>query len=306
MPEGDTIFRAARTLQRALAGKTVTRFESVLPRLCRIDVDTPIRGRTIESVSAVGKWNLMRFSGDLILVTHMRMNGSWHIYRSGERWRKSRSHVRIVIETPDFVAVAFDVPVAEFHTERSLARHLRITALGPDLLAAGFDEKEAVRRMRQRDSQEIGPVLLNQRVMAGVGNAFKSEILFASEVNPFLSVGSLSDAQVRRIVHTAQRLLKANTGDASTDRAITYTGFRRTTGRSDPAARLWVYGRAGESCRYCGTTIACRKQGFEARLTYWCPRCQPLPTPEHATSPTLQPKAPTASRRNPPRIKGER
>ena len=144
MPEGDTIFRAARTLHKALAGKKVTRFDSVLPHLCRVDVDAPIRGRTVESVSAAGKWNLIRFSGDLILVTHMRMSGSWHIYRPGERWRKRSTHMRIVIETQDFVAVAFDVPVAEFHTERSLARHRHITRLGPDPLGEDFDEEQAI------------------------------------------------------------------------------------------------------------------------------------------------------------------
>lgn len=289
MPEGDTIFRSAHTLHRALAGKTVTRFESVLPHLCRIDMDAPIRGRTVESVSAVGKWSLMRFSGDLILVTHMRMNGTWHIYRPGERWRKGRTHMRIVIETGDLVAVAFDVPVAEFHTERSLARHQKITALGPDPLTARFDGEEVVRRMRRRGAQEIGPVLLDQQVMVGVGNAFKAEILFAAGVNPFLPVASLSDAQIRGIVQTAQKLLQANTQDASTDRITTYTGFRRTTGRSDPSSRLWVYSRARKPCRKCGTPIACRRQGLEARLTFWCPRCQPLPTPEHPISPVTLP-----------------
>ena len=276
MPEGDTIFRAARTLHKALAGKTVTRFESVLPGLCRVDVEAPIRGRTVESVSAAGKWNLMRLSGDLILVTHMRMRGSWHIYRTGERWRKRRTHMRIVIETRDFVAVAFDVPVAEFHTGRSLARHRHITRLGPDPLGEGFDEREAICRIRQRSASEIGSALLNQGVVAGVGNALKSEILFACRINPFLPVAALSDAQIHCLVLTTRRLLKANVRDASAAPITSYVGFRRTTGRSDPASRLWVYGRAGKPCRSCGTPIARRKQGPEARTTFWCPYCQPL------------------------------
>ena len=120
MPEGDTIFRAARAMNQALAGKKVKRFDSVLPKLTRIDEDVPLAGRTIESVNSAGKWNLIRFSGDLILLTHMRMNGSWHLYRPGERWQRPRSDMRIVIETADFVAVGFNVPVAEFHTEESL------------------------------------------------------------------------------------------------------------------------------------------------------------------------------------------
>ena len=112
-------------------------------------MNAPIRGRTIESASAVGKWNLMRLSGDLSLVTHMLMSGSWHVYRPGERWRKRRTHRMIVVDTQDFVAVAFDVAVAEFQTECSLARHRAITRLGPDPLGVGFDEQEAIRRIRR-------------------------------------------------------------------------------------------------------------------------------------------------------------
>src|SRR3984893_4418833 len=123
MPEGDTIFRAARTLNKALGGKRVTGFESVLAQLCRVDTDAPIKGRTVQSVSSVGKWMLMHFSGDLILVTHMLMSGSWHIYRPGERWRRPRRDMRVVIATEDFEAVGFNVPVAKFYTERTLARN---------------------------------------------------------------------------------------------------------------------------------------------------------------------------------------
>src|SRR5918992_4664013 len=114
MPEGDTIFRAARTLDRALAGRVVTRFESVFPHLARVDGNRPIRGRIIERVTSRGKHLLMWFSGDLVLRTHMRMNGSWHIYRPGERWQRPRHDMRIVVATDSFEAVAFTVPVAEF------------------------------------------------------------------------------------------------------------------------------------------------------------------------------------------------
>src|SRR5687768_9942251 len=131
MPEGDSIFRAARTLHRALAGKVVTRFESVLPALTRIDEDAPLAGRTVEEVSAAGKHLLMRFSGDLVLRTHMRMNGSWHIYRPGERWQRPAADMRIVVGTDDFVAVAFTVPVAEFLSARALARQPDLRRLGP-------------------------------------------------------------------------------------------------------------------------------------------------------------------------------
>src|SRR5687768_16732541 len=124
MPEGDTIFRAARTLDRALAGRVITRFESVFPHLTRLDVDHPVRGRTIERVTSRGKHLLMWFSGDLVLRTHMRMNGSWHIYRPGERWRRPRHDMRIVIATEAFEAVAFTVPVAVLGTAAELDREL--------------------------------------------------------------------------------------------------------------------------------------------------------------------------------------
>src|SRR3954451_25438059 len=139
MPEGDTIFRAARTLHRSLAGKVVTRFETQLPKLERVDYDTPLAGRIVESVEASGKWLSMHFSGDLILLTHMLMSGSWHIYRPGEAWQRGRHQMRIAIHTSDFVAVAFQVPVAEFHTAESLRRHRSVTHLGPDVLSADFD-----------------------------------------------------------------------------------------------------------------------------------------------------------------------
>src|SRR3954466_14347215 len=114
MPEGDTIFSTARTLQRALAGRQVTGFESAFPALNRVVVDRPVVGRSVESVTSRGKHLLMTLTGDLILHTHMRMNGSWHLYRLGERWRRSRDDMRIVLETDVFVAVGFNVPIAEW------------------------------------------------------------------------------------------------------------------------------------------------------------------------------------------------
>src|SRR5256885_2642666 len=185
MPEGDTIFRAARAMNQALAGKKVRGIDSVLAKLTRIDEDVPLAGRTVESVNSAGKWNLIRFSGDLILLTHMRMNGAWHIYRPGERWRRPRSDMRIVIETADFVAVGFNVPVAELLTSRELQRALH--EQGPDLLAE-FDVAEAVRRARSLDEEEIANVLLNPRVAAGIGHIWQSESLFARRANPFKRV----------------------------------------------------------------------------------------------------------------------
>jgi endonuclease-8 len=254
MPEGDTIFRAARTLNRALAGRTVTRFDSVFSRLTRIDEDERIPGRTIERVDARGKHLLIWFSGDLVLRTHMRMHGSWHIYRPGERWQRPRADMRIVIGTPDYEAVAFSVPVAELTSARELERAEPMRILGPDILAEQFDAAEVVRRIEAMRDVEIGDALLDQSAVAGIGNIFKSESLSAARVNPFTRVGELSRADIERIVDAARRLMRAS-------------ATQRPAGSS-------VYGRAGRPCRRCGTIISRRKQGEHARITYWCARCQ--------------------------------
>src|SRR5438874_4554842 len=135
MPEGDTIYRAARALQKAIGGKVVTGFETVLAKLVRVNDDVPLVGRTVEKVESRGKWCLIFFSGDLILVTHMLMSGSWHLYRPGERWRMGRARMRVVIRTLDWEAVGFSIPVAEFHTARSLERSSEVPKLGPDILS---------------------------------------------------------------------------------------------------------------------------------------------------------------------------
>ena len=253
MPEGDSIYRAAQALHHVLAGKTVTSFETVLPKLARIDEDAPVKGRTIERVKSAGKNLIIEFSGDLHLHTHMKMNGSWHIYRPGERWQRPRRDMRIVIGTDDHVAVAFTVPVAEFHTSRTLARDDDLRRIGPDLLDKSFDRGEAVRRIRARPHEEIANVLLNQRVLAGIGNIWKSESLFCAGIDPFTHVASLDDAQLGRIVDCALKLLRHS-----------------AEGRSSFA----VYSRGGDPCRRCGTPIRYRKQGVDARGTYWCPKCQ--------------------------------
>jgi endonuclease VIII len=274
MPEGDTIFRAARALHRALAGQTVTAFDSQLPALNRIHEDAPVTGRTIERVIAAGKHLLMHFSGDLVLRTHMRMNGSWHIYRPGERWQRARRDMRILISTETFEAVGFNIPVAEFTSSRALSRHNELRRLGPDLLSEEFRTSEAVQRIRERGTTPIADALLNQRVVAGLGNVYKSEVLFMCRVNPFTLVRDVGDDKLAAIVDTAQQVLRANVSEALAP-MTTYSGFRKTTRRASPRERLWVYGRARLPCRRCGTPVRIRKQGLDARLTYWCPECQP-------------------------------
>jgi endonuclease VIII len=273
MPEGDTIFRAARTLHRALAGHAVVRFDSVFPALMRVHTDTPITGRTIEAVWSAGKHLLMQFAGELVLRTHMRMHGSWHIYRPGEAWQRARRDMRVLLATKAIVAVGFNVPVAEFIAANRLAHHPELARLGPDLLADDFDEAEAIGRMRAVPTRPIADVLLNQQVVAGVGNVYKSEVLFVCGVNPWVRTADLDDETLARLLATSRRMLRLNVRDGV--RAMTtYGGLRRTTGRHNPRDRLWVYGRAGQRCRRCGAEILMKKADPDARLTYWCPHCQ--------------------------------
>jgi endonuclease-8 len=274
MPEGDTVFRAARTLNRALAGQPVRRFRTAYAHVQRVDQERPVAGRTVEKVEARGKHLLLFLSGGLVLHTHMRMNGSWHLYRPGERWRAPASAARLVLETDPFVAVGFNVPVAELLSPEELERHASLRALGPDLLSSGFDAAEAQRRLRLQPEAELGAALLDQRAVAGAGNVFKSEVLFAAGVSPFRRVGELSDAELGRVVELARRFLKANVHDPVAEPVGAYDGMRRTTGRMDRRERLYVYGRAGLPCRRCGAPVQRRAQDPHARLSYFCVRCQ--------------------------------
>jgi endonuclease VIII len=270
VPEGDTIYRAARTLHRALAGQTVAGFTTVLAQL----LGRALEGRTILGVRSAGKHLLVEFSGDLVLRTHMRMHGSWHLYRRGERWQRPRRDMRIVIATDTLEAVGFRIPVAEFLTAAALRRSHTLAALGPDLLAEDFDEAEALARMKQAPDAAVGDLLLDQRVMAGLGNVYKSEVLFACQVSPFAAARDVGDETLAAVITTARRFLRSNVSESLAP-MTTFSGFRRTTRRSAPGERLWVYGRAGKPCRRCGTPIRTRRQGVHARATYWCPSCQP-------------------------------
>jgi endonuclease-8 len=271
MPEGDTIFRAARTLHRALTGKKVVRFESVYPALNRINEDRPLLGRMVDSVTSRGKHLLMAFSGDLVLHTHMRMNGSWHVYRTGERWQRPIRDMRVLVAAPDIIAVGFNIPVAELLSPRDLARHPQLSRLGPDLSDGSLDRDLVRQRMRERGTSAVADVLLDQRVLAGVGNVLKSEILFVAGVNPFTRVETLDDEAVGRVLDVSRRLMKMNVEPSSASGARL---GRHTTGRMNPFEKLWVYGRGGQPCRTCGSRIRSRKTGSDARLTYWCPTCQ--------------------------------
>jgi endonuclease-8 len=283
MPEGDTIYRAARALQKAIGGRVVTGFETGLAKLARVNDDAPLVGRVVEKVESRGKWCLIFFSGDLILVTHMLMSGSWHLYRTGEKWQIGRSRMRVVIRTAEWEAVGFGIPVAEFHTGRSLERTSQIPKLGPDILADKFTVEGGVAQLaaygRENPEAEIAVVLLNQRVLAGVGNVYKSEVAFAARVNPFRAMRTMTLREMETIVEIAQRYMKANVVNGSSltggEGIVTYAGSRRTTHSPNREERLWVYGRQGQECRRCGTKVMMRKQGVQARSTYWCTECQP-------------------------------
>jgi endonuclease-8 len=276
MPEGDSIYRAARSLHRVLAGNAVTRFETAYAHLDRVNVDTPIVGRTVEKVESAGKHILMYFSGDLILRTHMRMNGSWHLYRHNERWWRGQQMMRIRIDTADWVAVAFDVPVAEFVTPRQLETRDPVAELGPDLLGAAFDRDEALRRIIASGHRAIAATLLDQRIVAGIGNIYKSEVLFLAGVHPEIPSSAVPLPIIERMLDIARGLLKDNVVEGTSPRIQTYRNLRQSNPATEHDESLWVYGRRNKPCRKCATPIEMKKMGLEARSTYWCPNCQSL------------------------------
>ncbi len=262
MPEGDTLFRTAAGLRPHLVGRTVTaaRARRPGPQVERIV------GTTIVAVESHGKNLLIAFDNGLEIRTHLRMNGSWHRYRPGERWRRPEARARLVIEVPGAVAVCFDAPVVELFEQRAAAVHPSLSALGPDLLDPGFGDEaaaEAVGRLRDpvRAAMTISQALLDQRALAGIGNIWRNETLFAERTDPFAMVASLGDDHLRRLVSTAHRLLSESASLAP--------------GR----APMGVYRRAGRPCPRCGTLIQSRPLAADLqRTTYWCPRCQGGPT----------------------------
>lgn len=256
MPEGDTIHRAAASLAAALAGREITRFEA--PRLRAREAPRP--GETVEDVAARGKHLLMRFSGGLTLHTHMRMSGSWHLYRPGERWRKPRGAMVAAVETARVHAVCFSAPVVEMQDDRALARHAVLASLGPDLCVEGVDLEAVMSRLEALPaSTEIGVALLDQTVAAGVGNVYRSEVAWACRLDPFRPLHTVDPGDRRGLYETASRMLRANLATA-----------RRTT----VPGGLAVYDRAGRACPRCGTSIATRRQGEQARSVWWCTGCQ--------------------------------
>ena len=266
MPEGDTIWRTAARLRPALEGAEIVAFEA--PRLVG---PRPRPGTTIEGVAAVGKHLLIHFVGGLSLDTHMRMTGSWHLHRTGERWRKPRHLLRCRIEVPGWEAVCFSAPVVRTY-RRGAPGEDPTAHLGPDLCHPDAGSSAVIDDVRTRiealadPATPVGDVLLDQRIAAGIGNVYKSEVCFACRVDPATPIGDVPDDVRRCLVETAGRLLRAN---LSTSRRTTVAG---------PPGSLAVYGRARRPCPRCGTPIRRDTQGEHARSTYWCPRCQPSRT----------------------------
>jgi endonuclease-8 len=261
MPEGDTIWRTARALDAALAGKTVLAFASCLPVVAAAARRLGVVGQTIETVEARGKHLLVRFANGAVLHTHQGMRGSWRLRRRAAAAGPPRG--RALIETADVVAVCSLSPVVEMLSPAQAATHPALSRLGPDLLKPDFDPVAARQRLRQRGELPIGTALMDQTALAGVGNVYKSEVLFLCGVSPFTRVRDLDDPTVDRLVAKAGELLRRNLGP----------GPRRTTSALS-RVRLWVYRRSREPCRKCGTPIARAVQGDEARSTYFCPACQ--------------------------------
>lgn len=273
MPEGDTLFRTAAGLRPHLVGRTVS---AVRARIPGPKVDR-VLGSEVVAVEAHGKNLLIRFANGLELRTHLRMTGSWHRYAPGERWRLPSSRAVLVIEVAGAVAVCFDAPVVELLETRAAGLHEALAALGPDLCADEFDRAEALRRLRDpsRADLSVAEALLDQRAMAGIGNVFKSEVLFIERVDPFAPVGALDDTTLVRLVDRARALLLANRTSAARVTTGPDGGGLRPALAGQPAGRrLWVYGHAGRPCPRCRAVISSRRHGAPPRTTTWCPRCQ--------------------------------
>ncbi len=259
MPEGDTLYRIARTLTQALVGRPLTAVESTVPAL----VSAQLEGRTTVAVEAHGKNLMIRLDDGRTIYSHLRMTGSWHVYRPGERWQKPRSGARLVLVTADILAVCFYAPVIELLAPGGEQRHAVLTQLGPDVLAPDFDPVAAARRLA--DPRPIGEIVMDQRVIAGIGNVYKSELLFLERIDPWCAGTSLSEAQRLALMQHTVKLMIPNLAPGA--------GIR-TTRASLGGPRKWAYGRSGEACMICGTTIAMRRQGAAGRSTYYCPTCQ--------------------------------
>jgi len=280
MPEGDTLRRTADVLDAVLEHRVVVAAYG-RPGAAQLE---RVTGDEITAVRVVGKHLLIDFSGGLCLHTHLGMNGAWHRYRTDEPWRLDRDRAVAVIEVPAGVAVCFDAPTVELIEQRALALHPVLRQLGPDLLAQAPQLDDAVERLRSPSlaGTAIAVALLDQRAAAGLGNVYRSEVLFIKRQDPFEMCGQMDGETLRSLLATGARLLRLNVeGGARSTMPDTSGAHRNAPRRSRRDARLWVYRRTGRPCRRCGSLVRSTSMGALPRRLYWCPTCQ---APRAATS----------------------
>ncbi|GAA1481786.1 endonuclease VIII Nei2 [Gordonia sinesedis] len=264
MPEGDTVYQAAARLRRALAGHRLERTDFRIPSLATVDLTgaevTAVRSRGKHLLIDVTRADSTSPPSSVSIHSHLMMDGIWAVHPVGTRWRLPGHRARIVLRANGYEAVGFDLGILELLTDPSAA----LAHLGPDLLGDDWDAQEAVARISAQPDTPVGMALLDQRLMAGVGNVYRSEACFLRGIRPDRPVG---DVDVAGLVDLCRRMLWANRNRPA----------RTTTGRTGPAARLWVYGRIGQLCRRCGTPIERSFLGSgrgDDRVVYTCPRCQ--------------------------------
>jgi endonuclease-8 len=272
MPEGPTIRNTADLLQETLAGQQITRFDSPLKKAAAEGWADKIAGQHVRAVRAHGKNLFIDFANDWTLYTHMLMWGAWHVYTQGEPWRKEARKARVVLETTTHCAVLFSAPICQLVHASELSSH-PTSQLGPDVLAENFGAKERDeirRRLQAQGAASIGETIMNQTVLAGIGNILKSEILFAARINPQRPANSLSDDEFDRLLTTSQDMMRRAYATHSFTQVFLPPALRQATGRLG-----YVYGRSGQICLRCGRTIAMVRQGPMQRMTFFCPVCQP-------------------------------
>ncbi len=273
MPEGDTIFRLAARLRPVLVGNTITAIQSTVTQIR----ERHLVGSSVQDVSSRGKNLLMSFSSGLTLHTHLRMNGAWHVYERGASWRMPSFTLKLALITSHHECVCFAAPVVRLLRTERLPLDPMLSALGPDLLDESFSAEEATSRLASQGERTIAEALLDQSLLAGIGNVLKSEILFLQGVHPQTKVAALSAAQLRALVEEAANVMgKAVTPGRERSFALPGRVTRRTSQSvNGQGGELWVYGREREACYRCGGEIKLTTFGKDARVTYHCPRCQP-------------------------------
>lgn len=260
MPEGDTIHKIARYLRRSLMSQRITRL------VVRDGRGADLPDALVVGVASKGKHLFIDLSGGVSLRVHLGLYGSWHRYRAGEPWGRPERQAALILATGGLVYVCFNPKEVELLKCDGFRRRDRDSRLGPDLTTGAPPTTALLRRAREllRADVQVTDLLLDQRIASGIGNVFKSEVLFLERCDPRARFCDLSGDAFASLYRTAARLLQRNLGDAP----------RATRGEAGGQGGLWVYGRAGLACLRCGEAVARERLGETLRSTYWCPRCQ--------------------------------